>query len=121
MGIVALYTHLRVFLKDQPILSVIVLIFSILLPTATLYLTFFRHPESLNVYFRFNDPAQVGTATLDLGYFFSNGGSKSYMIENISIHEVWQKTSEPVSIRNVPINPTVSDLSICENKASFEK
>jgi hypothetical protein len=107
------------FLKGQPILSIISLIVSVLFPLLTVYLTFFRHPEALDVYFRFNDPAQVGTSTLDLGYFFSNDGSKSYMIEKVGIYELWLKSPEPISLLHPPSQTTTSDLSICEDKSIF--
>jgi hypothetical protein len=84
-----------------------------------LYLTFFWHPERLDLYLRFRDPAQVGTSAFDLGYFFSNGSSKSYLIENVSVYEVWLKSSEPVSLRHPSSKPAASDLSICMDRSHF--
>lgn len=99
------------FLKRQSMFSGVSLVVSLV----TLYLTFFWHPERLDVYFRFNDPAQVGTSTFDLSYFFSNDGSRPYLIENVSVDEVWLKSPKPVSWKS----GATGNPSICLHTAGF--
>jgi hypothetical protein len=98
------------FLGRQPILSIISLVVSVL-SLLTIYVANFWRPEHLEVYFRFKDPSQVGTSALDLSYFITNDGSKSYTLEDVRVYEIWSKSSQPISQLHSPPN----ELAICED------
>jgi hypothetical protein len=103
--------HIITFGKSQSTLAIIALIVSVV----SVYLNFFWHPESLKVYFRFTDPRQVGTSTLDLSYIFTDSGKQSYLIDSISIYEFWQKAPRLVTSDTVvaPLRFGEEALSLC--------
>ena len=91
---------------------------SIVISLVTLYLTYFWKPDDLSVYFRFNDPNEVGTDQIHLNYIFSNAGKTPAFIEDVSLTEVfYQIDNNGRAIPNIdvckdPSLPTPSFLAL---------
>jgi hypothetical protein len=80
---------LRTFLKTQGL--------AILISLAALIVSCvnsFWKPDNLVVYFRFNDPKEVGTNQLHVNYIFSNAGKTPAFIEGVSLTEIFYQRSD---------------------------
>jgi hypothetical protein len=81
-------------------MSPFVALLAVLISGGALYVSVRTSPslwpnQDLLVYLRFPNPQQIGTATLDLNYFFINMGNQGVMIENVSIGDLWIKSAKP--------------------------
>jgi hypothetical protein len=72
-----------------PILALFLSLVAVFVSGATIFFTVFWHHADFRVYFRFPEPLQVGTNTLDVNYFFSNMGNQAVLIEDVFIDELW--------------------------------
>jgi hypothetical protein len=98
--------------ERTPILALFVAVAALLWSGANTFFTVFWHPEHLEVYFRFrNPPEELDTSTLDLSYFFTNYGSKSYALEDVHLYEIWLKAAEPPSLLRSPASIAIAELS----------
>src|ERR1700722_13623815 len=68
----------------------------------------FWKPDDLVVYFRFNDPKEIGTNQLHVNYIFSNAGKKPAFVEDVSITEVFYQTEED--------SKTIPNIDLCKDQ-----
>jgi hypothetical protein len=79
---------------------------SLIVSALTLLLPFWK-PDDLVVYFRFNDPWEVGTKQLHLNYIFSNSGKNPAFVEDVSL--------VTITYRSQANNSMPVDFSLCND------
>jgi hypothetical protein len=71
----------------------------------------FWKPDNLVVYFRFEDPKEVGTNQLHLNYIFSNAGKTPTFVEDVSLTEIFYQTNGD--------GRTMPNIDICRDQSIY--